>query len=165
MGKENTVMSFRFEEHILEKIDYLVEKENEKLRRFSLKPVTKKHVMEEIIKDYYYRQINNSRDADVVDRINELIIGQVKVAMGGIINDIEEILFLCIKNDLGNRVFYRSPSVLPAPDSKETAIEVITEETSKWDLALEEYMYRKWKNEKVHVHEVQEDDDDYYDEN
>lgn len=161
MSKENTVISFRFDESISEKLDFLVEKENEKLRGFNLKPITRKQVMEQIIKEQYCRYINNSRDADVVDRINELIIDQVKAAMGGIIDNIEEILFLCIKNDLGNRVFYRSPSVLPAPDSKETAIEVITEETSRWDLALEEYMYRKWKNEKVHVHEVQEDDDDY----
>ena len=70
----------------------------------------------------------------------------------------DELLFLSIKNDLGNRAFYRSPSVLPAPKSKEQAIEVIIEETSMWDLALEEYMNYKWSRKKVHHHEVQEDE-------
>ena len=99
----------------------------------------------------------------MVERIDNLIADHVGVAMNRIINDIEEILFLAIKNDLGNRVFYRSPSVLPAPESRQEAIEVITEEESRWDMALEEYMYRKWKNEEVHVHEVQEDDEEDYD--
>lgn len=160
---KKTVISFRFEEHIFQKIDYLVDQENEKLRRFNLKPITRKQVIEEIIKDSYYRQINSTRDSDVVERIDNLIADHVGVAMNRIINDIEEILFLAIKNDLGNRVFYRSPSVLPAPESRQEAIEVITEEESRWDMALEEYMYRKWKNEEVHVHEVQEDDEEDYD--
>jgi len=161
MSKENTVISFRFDESISEKLDFLVEKENEKLRRFSLKPITRKRVMEQIIKEQYYRHINNSQDADVVERINGLITDQVKAAMSGIIENIEEILFLCIKNDLGNRVFYRSPSVLPAPKDKAQALRVILNETSMWDLALEEYMYRKWNHESTHSHDSQEDD--YYD--
>ena len=70
----------------------------------------------------------------------------------------DELLFLSIKNDLGNRVFYRSPSVLPAPDSKAQAIDVIINETSMWDLALEEYMTKKWAREIVHHHEAQEDE-------
>ena len=69
--------------------------------------------------------------------------------------EMDELLFLSIKNDLGNRVFYRSPSVLSAPDSKAQAIEVIINEESMWDLALEEYMNHKWSIEKVHHHEMQ----------
>ena len=44
---------------------------------------------------------------------------------------------------------------------KAQALRVILNETSMWDLALEEYMYRKWNHESTHSHDSQEDD--YYD--
>ena len=95
-----------------------------------------------------------------MERIDELIADHIGAAMTTIINDIEEILFLAIKNDLGNKVFYRSPSVLPAPESRQEAIDVITEEESRWDMALEEYMHSKWMSEDVHTHVITEDDEE-----
>ncbi len=71
------------------------------------------------------------------------------------LDGMDELLFLSIKNDLGNRVFYRSPSVLPAPDSKAQAIGVIINEESMWDLALEEYLMNRCTRGTVHHHEGQ----------
>ena len=157
MGNNDNVLTVRLNEDVIRKLDLLLNDEINKADRMGVKPGGRKEIVEEAIKTLYFKTINSKQDADVVERINELITDQVGAAMSTIIQDIEEILFLCIKNDLGNRVFYRSPSVLPAPSSKEQAIEVIVNEKSKWDLALEEYMMNRWAREKVHTHESQED--------
>ena len=47
--KENRVMSFRFDEHTLNKIDWLITQENEKLQGFNLKPKTRKEIIEDIV--------------------------------------------------------------------------------------------------------------------
>jgi len=158
MNKNQKTTSVRFSSATKSKIQWLMEQDRKTSIRMGVKPVSRTRIIEDAIEHYYFKKINDTQDADVVERINELIADQVGAAMSKILQDIEEILFLCIKNDLGNRVFYRSPSVLPAPSSKEQAIEVIINEKSKWDLALEEYMMNKWTREIVHHHEAQDDE-------
>ena len=84
----------------------------------------------------------------------------------GIEDKIDELLFLAIKNDLGKRVFYRSPSVLPAPKSKRQALNIILNETSMWDEALEEYMRDKSAGNRtlVRQRQIEYDDEDDQDE-
>ena len=62
---------------------------------------------------------------------------------------IDRILFLAMKNDLGNKVLYRSPSVLPAPDDVTQAVRIIVNEDSRWNTALETYMKDRWTREFV----------------
>ena len=138
--KENRVMSFRFDDHILKKIDYLKDEENRKIAGFGIKPKTRKTIIETIIEDYYLRYINKSTDPDVVGRVSRMVDDAADSRFARIENRIDEILYLTIKNDLGNKLLYRSPSVLPVPDTTANALYVIANEHSKWDLALEEYM-------------------------
>ena len=77
--KENRVMSFRFEDHILNKIDWLVDKENEKLKGLGIKPKTRKQIIEEIIEKHYFDIINESRDPDVVGRISNMVKDQTDI--------------------------------------------------------------------------------------
>lgn len=160
MKRSEKTTSIRFNPDIDSKLAWLKEEEEIVSKRMGVKPRNRTQIIEEAVKLYYFKKIDETQDADVVERINELIADHVGAAMNGIINDIEEILFLAIKNDLGNKVFYRSPSVLPAPESRQEAIDVITEEESRWDMALEEYMQSKWKNEEVHTHVITEDDEE-----
>ena len=160
MKRSEKTTSIRFNPDIDSKLAWLKEEEESVSKRMGVKPRNRTQIIEEAVKFYYFKKIDETQDADVVERINELIADHVGAAMNGIINDIEEILFLAIKNDLGNKVFYRSPSVLPAPESRQEAIDVITEEESRWDMALEEYMQNKWKGEEVHTHVITEDDEE-----
>ncbi len=160
MKRSEKTTSIRFNPDIDSKLAWLKEEEEIVSKRMGVKPRNRTQIIEEAVKFYYFKKIDETQDADVVERINELIADHVGAAMNGIINDIEEILFLAIKNDLGNKVFYRSPSVLPAPESRQEAIDVITEEESRWDMALEEYMQNKWKGEEVHTHVITEDDEE-----
>ena len=164
MANSEKVIGFRFDEDILMKLDYLIAEDEKQSKRMGVTSRSRKEIIEDAIKSYYFKKINEMQDADVVERIDELIADHVGAAMNGIINNIEEILFLAIKNDLGNKVFYRSPSVLPAPESRQEAIDVITEEESRWDMALEEYMHSKWTSENVHTHVIMEDDEEEDDE-
>ncbi len=157
MARNEKVIGLRFDEDILGKLDYLIEEDRNTAQRMGVTQRSRRQIIEDALKDCYYRKINETQDGDVVERLSGMVADQVSAAMSGIVKDIEEILFLAIKNDLGNRVFYRSPSVLPAPDSKAQAIEVIVNEESMWDLALEEYLMNRWARENVHLHEVQED--------
>ena len=164
MKRSEKTTSIRFNPDINYKLAWLREEDERTSRRTGVNPRNRTQIIEEAVKLYYFKKLNETQDADVVERINELITDQVKAAMNVVLRDIEEILFLAIKNDLGNKVFYRSPSVLPAPESRQEAIDVITEEESRWDMALEEYMHIKWKSEDVHTHVITEDDDEEEDE-
>ncbi len=164
MKRSEKTTSIRFNPDIDYKLAWLREEDERTSRRTGVNPRNRTQIIEEAIKLYYFKKLNETQDPDVVERINELITDQVKAAMNVVLRDIEEILFLAIKNDLGNKVFYRSPSVLPAPESRQEAIDVITEEESRWDMALEEYMHIKWKSEDVHTHVITEDDDEEEDE-
>ncbi len=160
MKRSEKTTSIRFNSDIDSKLAWLKEEEESVSKRMGVRPRNRTQIIEEAVKLYYFKKINETQDADVVERINELIADHIGAAMNRIINDIEEILVLAIKNDLGNKVFYRSPSVLPAPESRQEAIDVITEEESRWDMALEEYMHSKWKSEDVHTHVITEDDEE-----
>ena len=157
MKRSEKTTSIRFNPDINYKLDWIRKEDERVSKRMGVNPRNRTQIIEDAVKEYYYRKVNETQDPDVVERINELIADHVGAAVQKMIVNIEEILFLCIKNDLGNRVFYRSPSVLPPPGSKQEAIEVITEEESLWDMALEEYMHHKWSQEEMHTHEIQEE--------
>jgi len=157
MNKYERTTSYRFSKDTYQKLDMIYEDEKRKTDRMNLKAKGRNQIVEEAIRDRYFRMINDSQDADIVERISGLISDQVNAAMNNIQQRIDEILFLTIKNDLGNRVLYRSPSVLPAPKDKNQAMRVIMNETSMWDLALEEYLMDRWAREKVLIHVRQEE--------
>ena len=164
--KENRVMSFRFEDHVLNKIDYLMQEDKKKLEKMGIKPRTRKELVEGIIDDYYLRYITKTRDPDILKRIDLMVEDTANNRFKGIEDKIDELLFLAIKSDLGKRVFYRSPSVLPAPKSKRQALNIILNETSMWDEALEEYMRDKSAGNRtlVRQRQIEYDDEDDQDE-
>ena len=53
------------------------------------------------------------------------------------------------KNELGNKLLYRSPSMVPSPPSINEAINIIVNEESRWNNALEEYMYTEYSKDKL----------------
>ena len=108
--KEKIYMSFRFEDHVLNKIDYLMQEDKKKLEKLGIKPRTRKELVEGIIDDYYLRYITKTRDPDVLKRIELMVEDTASNRFKGIEDKIDELLFLAIKSDLGKRVFYRSPS-------------------------------------------------------
>ena len=91
--KENRVMSFRFGDHVLEKIDYLMEEDKKKLEKMGIKPRTRKELVEGIIEDYYLRYITKSRDPDVVNRIASMVDDVTETRFKGIEDKIDELLF------------------------------------------------------------------------
>jgi plasmid maintenance system killer protein len=152
------VYSFRFSNSTLDEIDYLLEDEKKIAWDDRRKAKNRLEIVEDAINEKYLRRVNQIQGAELKEQIGKIISEKVNKEMKEIKEEMDELLFLSIKNDLGNRVFYRSPSVLPAPDSKAQAIDVIINEESMWDLALEEYMKYKWSKEKVHHHEIQKDE-------
>jgi len=159
--KENRVMSFRFGDHVLEKIDYLMEEDKKKLEKMGIKPKTRKELVEGIIEDYYLRYITKSRDPDVVNRIASMVDDVTETRFKGIEDKIDELLFLAVKNDIGNKVLYRSPSVLPAPHNKKEAIDIF-KESSRWNDALDEYLVELMKRKPISSY-LTEDDEEYDD--
>lgn len=141
--KEDRVMSFRFDDHVLSKIDYLMEEDKKKMERLGIRPRTRKQLVEGIIEDYYLRYITKSRDPDVVKRIANMVDDAADIRFKGIEDKIDQLLYLTNKLDLGTKVLYRSPSVLPAPKDVEQAIRIITNEESKWYNAIDEIMINR----------------------
>ncbi len=146
MPNNENVLTVRLNEEILNKLNVLLKDEKENAERTGAKPKGKKEIVEDAIRDLYFKKINETMDADVVERIGGIIDDQVKTSMINFKKELDEILYLVTKNDLGNRVLYRSPSVLPAPKDIAQAIRVIVNENSKWDQALDQYLTKEWMN-------------------
>lgn len=159
MANSEKVIGFRFDEDILKKLDWLLREDEKECERMGVKPQTRKEIIEEAIKELYFKRINSKQDADVVERIAEMVHDEVGVSMNNLHRKIDEILFLTIKNDYGNKLLYRSPSVLPVPENTAEVNYTIENEKSKWDLALEEFMNREWKK-RIKEYEEKEGSED-----
>jgi plasmid maintenance system killer protein len=117
------VYSFRFSNSTLDEIDYLLEDEKKIAWDDRRKAKNRLEIVEDAINEKYLRRVNQIQGAELKEQIGKIISEKVNKEMKEIKEEMDELLFLSIKNDLGNRVFYRSPSVLPAPDSKAQAID------------------------------------------
>ena len=150
MANNGNVLTVRLSESIISKLEALIEMKNKELERFDMKPIGRKEIIEEAIKQEYYRMINKTRDPDIWERIREMVHDEVDSSMSNFHKKINQILFYAIKNDYGNKIFYRSPSVLPVPKDRKEAIDIIVNEPSRWNDALEEYMNNNWLNGEKH---------------
>ncbi len=140
MNKNEKTTSIRFSPDIDSKISWLLENDRTNSKRTGMKPSNRTQIIEEAISQYYYSRINETRDADVVGRISQTIDDKVNVSMNNLHGKIDQILYLVNKLDLGTKVLYRSPSVMPAPKDVDQAIRIISNEESKWYNAIEEIM-------------------------
>jgi hypothetical protein len=137
---DKKVMSFRFEDSIIEKIDYLMEEDKKEMERIGLKPRTRKEILEEAIRDYYLRKINGSKDPDTMDRISLMVDDAADARFSNMKRVMDEILFLVMKNDLANKILLNSEGVpKPHPLDSIAANEVIRGEC-KWNEILQDYM-------------------------
>lgn len=147
MDKYERTTSFRFPEDIYSKLDILYEYYSSEAKRIGGKEKTKTEIMQEAVNELYYKMINKTQDADTVDRISRTVDDKVNVSMNSLCSKIDEILFLCIKNDLGNKLLYRCPDFIKCPSDREKALDMITEEEADWDNALEEAMMYAVEND------------------
>ena len=147
MDKYERTTSFRFPEDIYNKLDILFEYYSNEAKRIGGKEKTRTEIIQEAINELYYKMINKTRDADVVGRISMTVDDRVSASMNNLQSKIDQILYLVNKLDLGTKVLYRSPSVLPPPKSIEQAINIIVNERSGWYSAIEEHMMSKLKKD------------------
>lgn len=140
MDKYERTTSFRFPEDIYNKLDILYEYYAKEANRIGGKEKTKTEIMQDAVNELYYKMINKTQDADTVGRINQTINDRVNASMNNLEKKVDEILYLSIKNDLGNKLLYRCQGFLTPPDDIEEALDMIIEEESDWDTALEEAM-------------------------
>ena len=147
MDKYERTTSFRFPEDIYSKLDILYEYYSSEAKRIGGREKTKTEIMQEAVNELYYKMINKTQDADTVDRINRTIDDKVNTSLNSLRSKIDEILFLCIKNDLGNKLLYRCPDFIKCPSDREKALDMITEEEAEWDNALEEAMMYAVEND------------------
>ena len=142
MANNENVITVRLSKDCLTKLDKLINFKNEEAKRLGNKPEDKKTIIEEGIRELYYKYINQTQDPDVVDRVSELVHDEVNSSLSNLHKKIDEVLYLTIKNDLGNKLLYRSPNLIPSPKDLNDAIDIIIE-PSRWDDALEEYLQNK----------------------
>ena len=142
----NNVLTVRLDKDCLKKLDKLIEFEKAEARRIGFKAGGKKAIIEDAIRELYYKKINKTMDADIVGRISMTVDDKVNTSMHDISKKIDQILYLTVKNDYGNKLLYRSPGILPPPPMMDDAIEIIVEEESGWNNALEEYMMSNLKD-------------------
>lgn len=147
MNKREKITSVRFSPDIDAKISWLLQNDKNDSKRIGKKPANRTQIIEEAISEYYYRKINKTVDADVVGRISMTVDDRVNASMNNLQSKIDQILYLVNKLDLGTKVLYRSPSVLPPPKSIEQAINIIVNERSGWYSAIEEHMMFKLKKD------------------
>ena len=147
MNKNEKTTSIRFSPDIDTKISWLLDFDRENAKRTGIKPSNRTQIIEDAVAEYYYRKINKIQDADVAGRISMTVDDRVNASMNSLHSKIDEILFLCIKNDLGNKLLYRCPDFIKCPSDREKALDMITEEETDWDNALEEAMMYALEND------------------
>ena len=152
MAKNDNVLTIRLSEDVIAKFEALIEDEVSSAKRMNVKPKGKKELIEDAIRELYYKKINKTQDADVVDRINVLVKDSVNNSINTINKKIDELLFISKKIELGNKVLYRSPSVLPPPKDIDQAIRILVNEDSGWNDALDEYMLNAWRSNQIKNH-------------
>lgn len=152
MNKYNRITSFRFSESTYEKLKQLKEYDKKESIRMHTKERNQTEIVEEAIREFYYKKINKHQDADVVDRVSEMVDDKVQTSLADLIKKVDEILYLTIKHDIGNKVLYRSPSVLPPPKDTDQAIRILMNERSGWNDALEELLSDKWSKDEIALH-------------
>ena len=152
MAKNDNVLTIRLSEDVIAKFEALIEDEVSSAQRMNVKPKGKKELIEDAIRELYYKKINKTQDADVVERINGLVKDSVNYSMNAINRKIDELLFISKKIELGNKVLYRSPSVLPPPKDIDQAIRILVNEDSGWNDALDEYMLNAWRSNQIKNH-------------
>lgn len=152
MAKNDNVLTIRLSEDVIAKFEVLMNDELATAQRTNENPKGKKEIIEDAIKELYYKRINKTQDADVVDRINGLVNDSVNNSMISINRKIDEILFVIKKIELGNKLIYRSPGIIPPPTNINDCIEVIVNERSGWNDALDEYMLSAWRSNLIKNH-------------
>ena len=140
MDKYERTTSFRFPEDIYSKLDILYEYYSTEAKRIGGKEKTKTEIMQEAVNELYYKMINKTQDADTVDRISRTVDDKINASMNSLCNKIDEILFLCIKNDLGNKVLYDNSDLMPQTVNERRAYEMINRKDCFWDEVLNSYM-------------------------
>ena len=157
MNKYNRITSFRFSESTYAKLDQLKEYDKKESRRMHTKEKNQTEIVEEAIRELYYKKINKYQDADIVDRVSDLVDDKVQTSLTDLIKKVDEVLYLTIKHDIGNKVLYRSPSVLPPPKDVDQAIRILINEESGWNNALEELLSERWSKNKISFHDNGDD--------
>ena len=147
MDKYERTTSFRFPEDTYSKLDILFEYYSNEAKRIGGKEKIRTEIIQEAINELYYKMINKTVDADVVGRISMTVDDRVSASMNNLQSKIDQILYIANKLDLGTKVLYRSPSVLPPPKSTQQAISIIVNEQSGWYNAIEEHMMSKLKKD------------------
>ena len=158
MNKNEKTTSIRFSPDTDAKISWLLEKDGENAKRTGMKPSNRTQIIEEAISEYYYRKINKIQDADVVGRIAMTVDDKVNASVKILNDKIDDIRYLIHKLDLGTKVLYRSPSVLPPPKNSKQAINIIINEESGWYNAIEEYMMTQIPRKEDEQKEKEKDD-------
>lgn len=148
MNKNEKPTSFRLSPETETKLAWIMEEDRKLSKRVGVKPRNRSQILEKAIEDLYFRMINDTQDADIVKRISSMIDDKVNSSMNNLKKTIDEIWFYSKKHDLGNKLLFRSPGILPPPPSITDAINIIVNEESGWNNALEEYMYETNNKEK-----------------
>ncbi len=148
------VYSFRFSEDTLNQIDYLLEDDRKIALDDRRKAKNRLEIVEDAIYEKYIRRVNDIQGKELKDQIGKIVSEKVRESMNGINQQLEELLYIAIKSDLGKKLLYRSPGIVPPPPDMDDAIEIIVDEESGWNNALEEYMSETWKYEKRHRHKT-----------
>ena len=159
MSKNNSnVLTVRLDGDCLTKLDKLLQFEKAEAKRIRKPEGGKKEIIEEAIRELYYKKINKTQDADVVGRISMTIDDKVNASVKILNDKIDDIRSLIHKLDLGTKVLYRSPSVLPPPKNSKQAINIIINEESGWYNAIEEYMMTQIPRKEDEQKEKEKDD-------
>ena len=143
---DKKVVTYRLDRSILNKLEAIYEHEKHKATIHEYGTPTKTEVLEECIKNYYNQMLNNTRDADTIERFDDAIIDKVKIAMKPVYDQLDILLYNSEKNDTYWNVLSKIKDTMPYIDEDQDNLEDIITRSSKWSSAIDEALYKKLKN-------------------
>ncbi len=100
------VYSFRFPEDTLNQIDYLLEDDKKIVWNDRRKAKNRLVIVEDAIYEKYIRRVNDIQGKELKDQIGKIVSEKIQESMEGINKQLEELLYIAIKSDLGKKLFY-----------------------------------------------------------
>ena len=142
---DKKVVTYRLDRSILDKLEAIYEHEKHKAAIHEYGTPTKTEVLENCIKSYYNQMLNNTRDADTIERIDDTVTDKVKIALKPLLDGMDILIFNSEKNAMYWNVLSKIKDTMPYIDEGIDNINDIILNESRWSAAIDEAFYKKNK--------------------
>lgn len=140
---EKKLASFRLSAATLMKLEAIQKWETEMAEIHGYPASSKTDILEKAIKELYNNMINKTQDADVIERIDDVIESKIKAAMKYVLEGLDQIVYSNKRNEIYWNVLSKTKIIPELDELNEERKRSLLEKESKLSTLIDEYIYQK----------------------